>query len=61
VVEIWVLWQVSGHKRGEGEVTGGWIKRRHDKLHDLNSSPDMSDEQIKDNEMGGAYDTHVGE
>jgi hypothetical protein len=37
------------------EVTGGWRKLHNEELHGLYS---LSDDQIRENEMGGAFNVH---
>jgi hypothetical protein len=48
-----VLRRIFGPRRGK--VTGGLIRSHNVELHNLYASPN---DQIKKNEIGGAYSTH---
>jgi hypothetical protein len=57
VIENRVLRRIFGPKRDE--VTGEWRKLHSEELHNLYSSPNITEhDQIKENELGGACDTH---
>jgi hypothetical protein len=57
VFENRVLRGLFGTKRDE--VTGEWRKLHSGELHNLYSSPDIIRQiKIKENEVGGARDTH---
>jgi hypothetical protein len=45
-----------GSKRED--ETGGWRKLHNEELRNLYPSPNISSDQFKEDEMGGAYNTH---
>jgi hypothetical protein len=56
VFENRVLRRMFGPKRDE--VTGEWRRLHNEELNDLYSSPSIIRDEIKKNEMGGAYSTY---
>lgn len=43
------------------KVTGHWGKMYNDELHDFNTPHQILLNEIKEDEVGGAYNTHGGE
>jgi hypothetical protein len=43
------------------EVTGSFRKLHNEVLHNLYSSPSTVNDQVKEDETGGAFGTHIGE
>jgi hypothetical protein len=43
------------------EVTESWRKLHNEELHNLYSSPSIVNDQVKEDEIGGAFSTHIGE
>jgi hypothetical protein len=58
VFENRVLRRMFGPKRDE--VTGKWRKLHNEELHDLYSSPSIINDQVEEDQMGGACSTTRG-
>jgi hypothetical protein len=53
-----VLRRIFGPERDE--IIGGWRKLRNEELHNLYSSPDIIKNQVKEDEIGRAYNMQEG-
>jgi hypothetical protein len=56
VIENRVLRRIFGPKRDE--VTVGWWKLHNEEMHDLQSSPNIENYEVKEDEVGGTCGTN---